>query len=249
MHYHHFLHKDRPVNDVPRSVKIFLSLSLLSQLLWHSFQEPVVARAEDLARPLSTRTYVMSSLGEPIAAAKFLNLWLQSFDNQPGASISFHQLDYRRLTQWLDTILELDPEGHYPMLVAARVYGSIKDPVKQRIMTDYVFYKFNENPNKYWRWLAHVIITAKHELKDNELALKYANALAEKATGKNVPYWAKDMKIIVLEDMGEVEAAKILVGALIDSGEITDPYELNFLTQKIAVLEEKASKNRQSVEK
>jgi hypothetical protein len=57
------------------------------------------------------------------------------------------------------------------------------------------------------------------------------------------------MKIIVLEDMGEVEAAKILVGALIDSGEITDPYELNFLTQKIAVLEEKASKNRQSVEK
>ena len=104
---------------------------------------------------------------------------------------------------------------------------------------DYVFYKFNEDPNKYWRWLAHVVITAKHELKDNELALKYAHALAEKATGKNVPYWAKDMKIIVLEDMGEVEAAKILVGALIDSGEITDPYELNFLAHKIAILEEK----------
>ena len=57
------------------------------------------------------------------------------------------------------------------------------------------------------------------------------------------------MKIIVLEDMGQVEAAKILVGALIDSKEITDPYELNFLTQKIAVLEEKVSKNRQSVDK
>ncbi len=57
------------------------------------------------------------------------------------------------------------------------------------------------------------------------------------------------MKIIVLEDMGQVEAAKILVGALIDSKAITDPYELNFLTQKIAVLEEKLLKNRQSVEK
>jgi hypothetical protein len=53
----------------------------------------------------------------------------------------------------------------------------------------------------------------------------------------------------VLEDMGEVEAAKILVGALIDSKEITDPYELNFLTQKIAVLEEKALQKQQSVEK
>lgn len=242
MHYYHFLHKDRPVSDVPRSVKWFLLLALVLQLIWHSFQEPVVAKAEDLAPPLSTRTYVMSSLGEPIAAAKFLNLWLQAFDNQPGASISFHQLNYPRLTQWLDTILELDPEGHYPMLVASRVYGSVKDREKQRVMMDYIFYKFNEDPNKYWRWLAHVVITAKHEHKDLELALKYANALAEKATGKNVPYWAKDMKIIVLEDMGQVEAAKILVGALIESGEITDPYELNFLAHKIATLEEKTTK-------
>ncbi|GMR16413.1 MAG: hypothetical protein BMS9Abin31_0747 [Gammaproteobacteria bacterium] len=249
MRYSHFLQKDRPVHDVPASVKIFLLLALMLQLLWHSMQEPVVAKAEDLAPPLSTRTYVMGSLGEPIAAAKFLNLWLQAFDNQPGASISFHQLNYPRLTQWLDTILELDPEGQYPMLVAARVYGSVQDHKKQRIMMDYIFYKFNENPNKYWRWLAHAVIIAKHELKDNDLALKYAHALAEKATGKNVPYWAKDMKIIVLEDMGEVEAAKILVGALIDSGEITDPYELNFLTHKITILEEKMLKKQQSVEK
>ena len=249
MHHYHFLHKDRPVADVPRAVKVSLVLALILQLLWHSMQDPVVAKAEDLAAPLSTRTYIMSSLGEPIAAAKYLNLWLQAFDNQPGASISFHQLNYPRLTRWLDTILELDEEGHYPMLVAARVYGSVKDPVKQRIMMDYIFYKFNENPNKYWRWLAHVVITAKHELKDFDLALKYANALAEKATGENVPYWAKDMKIIVLEDMGQVEAAKILVGALIESKEITDPYELNFLTHKIAVLEEKSLKKRQNVEK
>jgi len=249
MWHYHFLYKERPVGDVPVSVTIFLFLALALQLLWHSMQEPVVAKAEDLPVPLSTRTYVMSSLGEPIVAAKFLNLWLQAFDNQPGASISFHQLNYPRLTQWLDTILELDPRGHYPMLVAARVYGSISDPEKQRIMTEYIFYKFNEDPNKYWRWLAHAVITAKHELKDYDLALKYAHALAEKATGKNVPYWAKDMKIIVLEDMGEVEAAKILVGALIDSKEITDPYELKFLMQKISVLEEKSSKSQQSVEK
>ncbi len=238
--YYHFLNKDRPVSDVPVAVKIFLLLALALQLIWHGLQAPVTAKAEDLAPPLSTRAYVMSSLGEPIAASKFLNLWLQAFDNQPGASLSFHQLNYPRLTKWLDTSLELDPKGHYPMLVAARVYGSIKNPEKQRIMTDYVFYKFNENPDKYWRWLAHVVITAKHELKDLDLALKYANALAEKATGENVPYWAKDMKIIVLEDMGQLEAAKILVGALIDSGEITDPYELNFLSGKIAELEAKS---------
>jgi hypothetical protein len=160
-----------------------------------------------------------------------------------------HSLDYGVVTEWLDTILELDPRGHYPMLVAARVYGSVSQREKQREMMDYIYDKFNQNPNKHWRWLAHAVVTAKHELKDMPLALKYADALAEQATGNNVPYWARDMKIIVLEDMGEVEAAKILVGALIASGEITDPYELGFLQDKIRVLEEKLTKSRQDVDK
>lgn len=241
--------KDRPVRDVPVAVIALLVLSLAMQLIWHSRQEPVVAKAEDLPRPMPHRAYVMGSFGEPIAAAKVLNLWLQAFDNQPGISIPLHSLDYDVVTDWLDTILALDPRGHYPMLVAARVYGSVSNRVKQRQMMDYVFYKFNEDPNKHWRWLAHAVITAKHELKDMQLALKYAHALAEKATGEHVPYWARDMKIIVLEDMGEVEAAKVLVGGLIASGEITDPYELNFLQDKIRVLEEKLTKTRQDVDK
>jgi hypothetical protein len=49
--------------------------------------------------------------------------------------------------------------------------------------------------------------------------------------------------------MGEIEAAKILVGGLIASGEITDPYELNFLQDKIRTLEEKVTKIRQDVDK
>jgi hypothetical protein len=244
-----FMEKDRPVRDVPAAVIVLLIASLALQLFWHSQQAAVVARAEDLPYPMSARAYVMSSLGEPVAAAKILNLWLQAFDNQPGVSIPLHSLDYGIVTKWLDTILELDPRGHYPMLVAARVYGSVSNREKQRQMMDYIFYKFNEDPDKHWRWLAHAVITAKHELKDMPLALKYAHALSEKARGANVPYWARDMEIIVLEDMGEVEAAKILVGGLIASGEITDPYELNFLQNKIRVLEEKMTKNRQDVDK
>jgi hypothetical protein len=245
----HFIDKERPLRDVPLPVIVMLLAALAVQLCWHSQQQPIVAKAEDLPRPMTARAYVMSSFGEPVAAAKVLNLWLQAFDNQPGISIPLHSLDYDVVTDWLDTILELDPRGHYPMLVAARVYGSVSVEEKQREMMDYIFYKFNEDPNRHWRWLAHAVITAKHELKDMQLALKYANALAEKATGENVPYWARDMKIIVLEDMGEVEAAKILVGGLIASGEITDPYELNFLQNKIRTLEEKVTKTRQDVDK
>lgn len=237
-----FLNKDRPVRDVPVSVGLFLVMALVLQLFWHAQQELEMAQAEDLPVPMSVEAYRMVSLGEPIAMSKLLNLWLQAFDNQPGLSISFHQLDYVRITQWLDTIMALDPKGHYPMLVAARVYGSISDQTRQRIMLDYIYRKFNEDPNRHWRWLAHASTVAKHNLKDMPLALKYAQALTEKATAKHVPYWARDMHFILLEDIGEIETAKVMVGALLESGEISDPYELNFLTEKIRELEEKSTK-------
>ncbi len=243
-----FFDKERSVHDVPVSIRWLLVIMLMLQLAWHSQQAPVEARAEDLPNPMSPRAYTLISLGEPVAMAKILNLWLQAFDNQPGVSIPFRQLDYDRIIKWLDTILALDPDGHYPMLVAARVYGSVFDPPRQRKMLGYIYDKFWQNPKKYWRWLAHAVITAKHELKDMELALKYAHALAEADRDANIPYWARDMKIIVLEDMGRIEAAKILVGALIASGEISDPYEIQFLTNKIAALEKKASDARQNVE-
>ncbi|MDH5611347.1 MAG: hypothetical protein OEY66_02665 [Gammaproteobacteria bacterium] len=233
--------KDRPLRDVPISISLFLVVALALQLLWHNQQGVKVAQAEDLPAPLSADAYSMASLKEPIAMSKLLNLWLQAFDNQPGLSLSFHQLDYVRITQWLDVIMELDPRGSYPMLVAARVYGRVTDKTRQRIMLDYIYQKFNENPNRHWRWLAHAATVAKHSLKDMHLALEYARALSEKATDKHVPYWARDMHFILLEDMGEIETAKVLVGALIESGDINDPYELRFLTEKIRELEEKST--------
>lgn len=240
-------HRERPVSDVPALIRLCLLLALCLQLVWHGLQPPLEARAKDLPPPLPVRAYIMASLGEPVAAGRYLDLWLQAFDDQPGVSLSFNQLDYHRLTQWLDVILELDPRGQYPLLLAARVYGSIRNPEKQRVMMEYIYTRFNQDPDRYWRWLAHAVITAKHELRDPALALKYADALASR--GSKVPYWARDMKIIVLEDMGRLEAARILTGALIDSGEISDPYELKFLTNKITELEKKSLKKRQTVEK
>ncbi len=243
-----FFDKERSVHDVPGGVRWLLLLMLALQLLWHAQQPPVVASADALPPPLSARSYAVASLGEPVATARVLNLWLQAFDNQPGVSIPFRQLDYDRIIRWLDTILALDPDGHYPMLVAARIYGSVSDPQRQRKMLDYIFFKFSQNPEKHWRWLAHAVITAKHELKDMALALKYADALANVGREAGIPYWARDMKIIVLEDMGRLEAARVLVGALIASGEIEDPYEIRFLTEKIATLEARLSEVRHNVE-
>ena len=161
-----------------------------------------------------------------------LDIWLQSHDNQPGISIPYKQLDYVRVTQWLNLSLQLDARDTYPMLVASHIYAPVNDAGRTRIMLDFIEQKFIENPQYRWRALADASITAKHRLKDLPLALRYAETLAAHA-GDDVPYWAKDIRLIVREEMGEKESLRVLIGGLLQNGNITDPYELRFLQHRL----------------
>jgi hypothetical protein len=50
------------------------------------------------------------------------------------------------------------------------------------------------------------------------------------------------MEIFILEDMNELEAAKIMLGGLLLSGRITDPAEAAFLQQRLEELEARTSR-------
>jgi hypothetical protein len=58
----------------------------------------------------------------------------------------------------------------------------------------------------------------------------------------DVPYWARDLQILLLEDMGEYEAARILIGGLLASGEIEDPGEVRFLEQRLEALSQQGER-------
>jgi hypothetical protein len=45
------------------------------------------------------------------------------------------------------------------------------------------------------------------------------------------------MEIFLREDMGEYEAAKVLLGGLLAGGTITDSHEMAFLVQRLKQLE------------
>nr|VFJ94545.1 MAG: hypothetical protein BECKH772A_GA0070896_100735 [Candidatus Kentron sp. H]VFJ95528.1 MAG: hypothetical protein BECKH772B_GA0070898_100775 [Candidatus Kentron sp. H]VFK01772.1 MAG: hypothetical protein BECKH772C_GA0070978_100725 [Candidatus Kentron sp. H] len=156
-------------------------------------------------------------------------LWLQAFDNQPGMSIPFRALDYDRIREWLARILALDPRGQYPLLVASRLYAQVPVPDKQRAMLAFVYERFFDDPNRRWPWLAHGVILARYRLNDLSLALKYATALTNHATDPHVPYWVRGMTITLLEEMGEIESARVLIGKLIKHGTLTDSNEIRFL--------------------
>ena len=41
------------------------------------------------------------------------------------------------------------------------------------------------------------------------------------------------MSVLLLADTGEIEAAKILLGGLLQAGSVTDPRELRFLLERL----------------
>lgn len=223
--------RERPLTVVPRWVLALLVAAVLAQLTLAGTRLRPVARAEALAPVPPVVWLRVAAAGEPIAFSYGMALYLQAFDNQPGISIPFSELDYPRVIGWLAAMLDLDPRNQYPLLLATQVYAGVSDPARKRLMADFVHEQFLRDPEQRWRWLAYTAILAKHRLRDPNLALRYARDIARLAT--TAPSWARQMHIFILEDIGEIESAKILLGGLLASGEVKDERELLFLTERL----------------
>jgi hypothetical protein len=232
---------ERLLTAVPGLVYAAFAMTLILQIAWQVLQPPPIARAQALDPPPPLSVLRVASLGDQVPFAQCITLYLQAFDNQPGISIPFRELDYGRVIEWLEAILTLDPIGQYPLLMAAHLYGQVPDPSRQRVMFAFIEKQFLADPNRRWRWLANAALATKHRLKDLPLALRYARAITQLAPA--APPWARQMHLILLEDMGEVESAKVLIGGLLDSGAIQDKFELRFLIDRLESLEKKAEKS------
>ena len=228
---------ERSIRHVPRSVLGALAVALAIQLGSKALLVPAASGAEDLAPAPGMSMLRLAGFGDPIPLAKLLMLYLQAFDYQSGTRVPYQALDYERLQAWLARILELDPAGQYPLHAASRLYAEVPDNEKRRKMLDFIYKEFQKDPGRRWPWLAHAAVVAKQQLKDLPLARKYAAAIQENAKGEDVPLWARQMQAFILEDMNELETAKIMIGGFIQSGMVKDPGELRFLEGRLKEIE------------
>ena len=225
---------ERSLSAVPLTAKIALVAALALQVGWQAAAPKPVAHAAALGKPMAASTLRAASLGEPIAFSQLLALYLQAFDNQPGVSIPFGDLDYEAVIAWLKVAMALDPGGQYPLMMAAHLYAQVPDETRTRRMLEFVHDEFLRDPDRRWRWLAHAAIVAKHRLKDMPLALRYAEDITRHAG--SAQGWARQMRIFILQDIGQIEAATVLLGGLLASGEVTDMGEIRFLTERLEEL-------------
>jgi hypothetical protein len=228
---------ERPISHVPPGTLALLAIALAAQVGVHRWQGAPRAEAADFPPAPRAEVVRLASLGEPIAAAKLLMLYVQAFDYRAGTQVAYRNLDYDRLAAWLKRIIDLDPQSQYPLFLAARVYADVPDPAKARLMLELVYEEYLRDPNRRWPWLAEATLLAKHRLKDLALARRYAVALQTHTTTKDAPLWVRQMEPFILEDMNELEAARVMLGGLISSGQVKDERDLQLLQRHLQDLE------------
>lgn len=221
--------EQRPPALVPAWLWILLGASLAAQLAWQAATGRARPDAEELPPPPSATALRLAAFGEAEAAARLSMLYLQAFD--------MRALDYARLRSWLGALLELDPRSQYPLFAASRIYAEHPDAARSRVMLEFVHQQFVLDPDRRWPWLAHCALLAKHRLKDLPLARRYAAAIQRYARNADVPLWARQMEVFILEDMNELEAARIMLGGMLESGSVRDPDEARFLKERLDELE------------
>lgn len=236
----------RSFSVVPWPCYALALAGLVLQLAWHGVWPPAQARLVQWPEPVPAPWLRVFSMGEPVVLAKGLMLWLQAFDYQAGVALTLSDLDMERLEGWLDRLLDLDPRAQYPLLVAVRYYGDLASLDQQRRLGAFAYRRFLEDPQSRWPWLAHAAIAAKHRLHDLPLAVQYARAIRRHATGAHVPSWAKQMEIVLLEEMGEWQDAQFLIGGLLSDGTVQDAQEIHFWTERLHLLQEKSKESANS---
>ncbi len=213
-----------------RRIPFLLAALFVIQLAWQMEVRREDARKTNLSSPPRIVALRLASLDESAMASRYLMLYLQSFDIQPGIVVPYRDLDYGTVEKWLKTSLKLDERDPYPLFAASYIYTSANEKEKKRRMLDFIYGEFLKDPKDRWPWLARGYLVTKYELHDLSLAAKYSAELQEEA---GVPNWVGEMTVFTLENMGELERAKILIGGMLSGGRITDPNEVAFLKKEL----------------
>ena len=155
-------------------------------------------------------------------------------DDPPGTTMAFKNLDYEVLIDCLERFsrwTRADANARGEQVVHQR--AGARSAVDARFRLSVLL----EAPNERWRWLAHGALLARHKLKDLDLALRLSQAIALHTDAESVPGWARSLGLLVLEDLCELDAAKIMLGGLLANRALTDDEERRFLERKLAELE------------
>jgi hypothetical protein len=214
-------------------------------LFHHLGQQRVELDYKPLSNPLQATTYQQIAMGSEQLLAYLLAIRLQLHDNQAGRHFNYSRIDYRILVDWLEQITHVNRASEYPMLLASRVYSQTRDRERLQLILGFIKQNFDLDPQLHWRRLAEASVIAKHQLGDLKLALRLAEKLARQPVDIVMPQWARDIHILLLGELNELESAIAIIEALLQSGAVNDADEKRFLEWRLSKFQQELIESQQ----
>ena len=233
----------------PMLLTAFMLVMLFQLMSQHNHRILEQNSFQQLSQPGPVEIYQLLSFGSERLSSYLMLLRLQLHDNQKGVHISYGRLNFNRLHDWLMTLNRLNLESDYPAFLAARVYSSVNDSGKIQLMIDAIEQMFKHRPERHWRRMTEATLLAKHQLRDLPQALLLAQQVADLPETVKLPFWARDMQLVLLDELGQKESAQLLISSLLQSGEITDNDEKRFLQQRLLKIQQELSVSERKFEK
>ena len=168
---------------------------------------------EPIAPPPSYETGLAVSLGDGEFFFRSSALHLINAGVSGGQAIPLKNLDFERLQAWFFLLDRFDPRSNLVPVLAGYWFGFTQYRPDARFIVDYLLARAENDPDDAWRWRLQAIFLAKHRIGDLDLALEIAEFTAA-LDDPNAPFFLKQMPAFVLEDMGDQEAALILLQSI-----------------------------------
>ncbi len=220
----------REKNYMPHMIFCFL---LLANVFFWSYSKPLKGSWANVPPVPSSETASLLTLGDEQLAYRSYFIMLQNLGNTGGEFRSLKEYDYTSLQKWLFLVDRLDPTSSALPMLASYYYAAVQDPDKIRLVIDYLRVVGARADGDKWRWLGQAVSLARHQVKDNDLALELAYELADNKN-PDLADWAKQMPAFILQAKGEAGLAyKIMLNILISNVDNLHPNEINYMKDYI----------------
>lgn len=170
-------------------------------------------QTEPIAVPPGYETGLAVSLGDGEFFFRSSALHLINAGVSGGQAIPLKNLDFARLQDWFFLLDRFDSRSNLVPVLAGYWFGFTQHRPDARYIVDYLLARAEIDPEQGWRWRLQAIYLAKHRIGDLDLAFEIAQSSAA-IDDPNAPFFLKQMPAFVLEDMGEEEAALILLQSI-----------------------------------
>ena len=215
------------MKNIKKCTTLIVLLTTLFQLgIWTETSKilPRLDIIEDAPHIAEAR---IEALGDSQLAFRTLAFSLQNSGDSFGRFTALKNYDFEVVAGWLHLLDKLDAKSNYTPSIASYYYSNTQRKEDNKYIVEYLNSHYDTDPKNKWWWLTQAVSIANFKMKNKELALKYAKKLAQSEA--EIPLWARNMGIFILEQMGEKDQAYNLIREIAENREQYSESELNFM--------------------